>query len=112
MQVIDVLRPDAGLNGISACRRAAALAEAYYTAIAPFHRGGPVGTAAALQIAASVPNFVIQEVSFSTDGRQRRLNAAITQGSAPKVVDGFFELPTGPGLGIEVDEDALREFAA
>lgn len=112
MQVIDVLRPDAGLNGISACRRAAALAEAYYTAIAPFHRGGPVGTAAALQIAASVPNFVIQEVAFSTDERQRRLDEAISRGSAPKVVDGFFELPTGPGLGIEVDESALREFAA
>ena len=112
MQVIDVLRPDAGLNGISACRQAAALAEAYYTAIAPFHRGGPVGTAAALQIAASVPNFVVQEVAFSTDERQRRLNEAITGGSAPKVVDGFFELPTGPGLGIEVDEGALREFAA
>ncbi len=112
MQVVDVLRPDPGLNGISACRRAAALAEAYYTAVAPFHRGGPVGTAAALQIAASVPNFVIQEVAFSTGERQRRMHEAITRGSAPKVVEGFFELPTAPGLGIEIDEGALREFAA
>ena len=111
-QVVDVLRPDVGLNGVTACRRAAALAEAYYTAIAPFHRGGPIGTAAALQIAASVPNFVAQEVSFSTDEERRRMDQAITNGTAPKVVDGYFALPSGPGLGVEVDEGALEEFAA
>ena len=112
MQVVDVIRPDPGLRGISGCRRAAALAEAYYAAIAPFHRGGPVGTAAALQVAASVPNFVIQEAPYSTDPRRRRMDEAITAGTAPRVVDGFFELPAGPGLGIEVDEDALEEYAA
>ena len=111
LQVIDVLRPDPGRNGIRAIRAAAALAEAYYTGIAPFHRGGPIGTAAALQIAASVPNFVVQEVAFSTDKRERRMHAVITGGSAPKVTDGFFELPVGPGLGVAVDEDALREYA-
>ena len=111
LQVIDALRPDVGLNGVTGCRRAAALAEAYYTAIAPFHRGGPIGTAAALQIAASVPNFVVQEVAFTTDGDQRRMDSAITSGTAPRVADGYFELPAGPGLGVEVDESALQEFA-
>ena len=112
LQVVDVLRPDVGLNGVTACRRAAALAEAYYTAIAPFHRGGPVGTAAALQIAASVPNFVAQEVPFSTDEDRLRMDEAITNGTAPKVVDGYFALPTEPGLGVEVEEGALERFAA
>ncbi len=111
MQVVDVLRPDVGLNGIGACRQAAALAEAYYTAIAPFHRGGPIGTAACLQIAASVPNFVAQEVAFSTDEARRRMDEAITSGSAPRVSDGFFALPSGPGLGLEIDESALQEYA-
>lgn len=111
MQAIDVLRPDIGLNGISGSRNAAALAEAYYTAIAPFHRGGPVGLAAALQVAASVPNFFIQEVVFFGDEHQRRMHEAITGGSAPKVTDGFFELSTGPGLGLEIDEGALQEFS-
>jgi galactonate dehydratase len=96
LQVIDVLRPDVGLNGISSVRRAAALSEAYYTAVAPFHRGGPIGAAAALQIAASIPNFVVQEVAFSMDERERRMHEDIADGSASKVVDGFFELPTEP----------------
>ena len=111
LQAVDVIRPDVGLNGITGCRRAAALAEAYYTAIAPFHRGGPIGTAAALQIAASVPNFVVQEVPFSADRDRRRMEDSITAGTAPKVADGYFALPAGPGLGVEVDESALQEFA-
>ena len=111
LQVIDVVRPDVGLNGISSIRRAAALAEAYYTAIAPFHRGGPIGAAAALQIAASVPNFVVQEVAFPSDKRQRKMNEEIADGAGLRVTDGFFELPTGPGLGIEVNEDALRRYS-
>ncbi len=112
MQVIDVLRPDIGLHGISGVRQLASLAEAYYTAVAPFHRGGPIGTAAALQVAASIPNFVVQEVAFSTDEADRRMHVAIAGESVPQVVDGFFTLPTGPGLGLEIDEAALQEYAA
>ena len=112
MQVIDVLRPDIGLHGISGVRQLASLAEAYYTAVAPFHRGGPIGTAAALQVAASIPNFVVQEVAFSTDEAERRMHTAIAGESLPQVVEGFFTLPTGPGLGLEIDEAALQEYAA
>ena len=111
MQVIDVLRPDIGVHGIGATRKLAALAESYYTAVAPYHRGGPIGIAAALQVAASVPNFVVQEIAFSTDSLERRMHESITGGSFPRVADGYFELPTGPGLGLEIDEDALRGFA-
>ncbi len=111
MQVIDVLRPDIGLHGISGVRQLAMLAEAYYTAVAPFHRGGPIGSAAALQVAASIPNFVVQEVAFSTDDAERRMHQAIAGGSLPRIVDGFFQLPEGPGLGIEIDEAALEEYS-
>lgn len=108
MQVIDVLRPDIGVHGISSTRTLAAMAEAYYTAVAPYHRGGPIGTAAALQVAASTPNFVVQEVAFSTDGEEGKVAEEIAGGWLPALTDGFFELPTGPGLGLEVDEDALE----
>ena len=112
LQVVDVVRPDLGLHGISGTRKIAALAEAYYTAVAPFHRGGPIGTAAALQVAASVPNFVVQEIAYAADDAEGQMDEAIFGGSQPRVADGFFELPSGPGLGIEVDENALREYAA
>ncbi len=111
MQVIDVLRPDIGVHGVGATRELAALAESYYTAVAPYHRGGPIGIAAALQVAASVPNFVVQEVTFSTDSRERSMHESIAGGSLPRVADGFFEMPAGPGLGLEIDEDALREYS-
>ncbi len=111
LQVIDVLRPDIGLHGISGTRQLASLAEAYYTAVAPFHRGGPIGTAAALQVAATIPNFVVQEVAFSPDGAERRMGEAIAGTSLPRPVDGFFALPAGPGLGLRIDEAALEEYA-
>ncbi len=111
MQVIDVLRPDVGVHGVSYTREVAALAESYYTAVAPYHRGGPIGTAAALQVAASIPNFVVQEVAFSSVRSERRMHELIAGGSLPKVEEGYFELPKGPGLGLEIDEDALGRYA-
>jgi galactonate dehydratase len=56
-EVVDILRPDLARHGISQIRRMAALAETYYVAVAPHHEGGPIGTAAALHLAASLPNF-------------------------------------------------------
>ena len=59
---IDVVRPDLARHGITQSRRIAAVAEPYYVAVAPFHDGGPIATAAALNLAASLPNFFIQQV--------------------------------------------------
>jgi galactonate dehydratase len=89
--VIDVFRPAIGLNGITQIRRMAALAEINYIAVAPSHEGARIGTAAALHLAASLPNFIIQQIPPGT----------------ATVRDGFVDLPTGPGLGIDVDEYAL-----
>ena len=61
---VDIVRPDIGLNGISQLRRMAAIAEIYYVAMGPTHDGGPVGSAAALHLAASIPNFFIQQVQI------------------------------------------------
>jgi galactonate dehydratase len=90
-QVVDVLRPSIGRMGISAIRRAATLAEVYYVAVAPYHMGGRIGTAAVMQLAAAIPNFYIADIPLGT----------------ASVKDGFAELPTGPGLGIAVDEKEL-----
>ena len=105
-QVIDVLRPSLALNGLSQLRRMAALAEPYYTAIAPHHEGGPIATAAALHLAASLPNFFIQQVPFTEAAEDRAMRARLG-GALEKPVDGFLALPTGPGLGIVVERGAL-----
>ena len=59
---------------------------------------GPISLAAGVQIAASIPNFLAQEQENLGDGYLKK----------PFVVrNGYLELPTGPGLGIELDEDAM-----
>jgi galactonate dehydratase len=106
---VDVLRPDLASTGISEIRRMAAIAETYYIAVAPFHAGGPVGTAAALQLAASLPNFFIQQAPVPADAGDRAMRAEIA-GAVETVTDGFFPLPAGAGLGIEVNEAALGKY--
>jgi galactonate dehydratase len=93
--LIDLLRPNVVTYGISGIRRLAAMAETYYVAVAPWHDAGPVATAATLHAAASIPNFFIAQLPNSGPAA-----------AAPH--DGFFALPKGPGLGVEVDENALK----
>jgi galactonate dehydratase len=107
---IDVIRPDVSLNGITEIRRMAAIAETYYIAAAPYHDGGPVATAAALQLAASLPNFFIQQIPLPEAPEDRRMRAEIAGASAEAVKEGFAVLPTGPGLGITVSEAALDQY--
>jgi len=107
---IDVIRPAITLNGITAIRKMAALAEAYYVAVAPYHDSGPVGTAAALHLAASLPNFFIQQIPLPEAGEDRRMRSEVCSGWTETVRDGYAELPTGPGLGISVSEAALERY--
>ena len=108
-EAIDILRPDISLNGISQIRQMAAIAESYYTAVAPYHNGGPVASAAAFQLAASLPNFFIQQIPLPQAEQDRKMRAAMA-GDVESVKDGFAVLPTGPGLGITVNEKALEEY--
>lgn len=110
--LIDMLRPDICLHGVSAIRRIAALAETYYIAVAPFHSGGPIATAAAIHLAASLPNFFIQQIPLPADPKDRAMRAELTSGSIETPRDGFLPLLTGPGLGLRVDEEALKRYAA
>ncbi len=110
MDAIDILRPNLALLGISQIRKAAALAETYYVAVAPYHRGGPIGTAAALHVAASIPNFFIQEVPFPEDDKDARMRSEIAGPAIEAVKDGFLELPAGHGLGVTLDADAIEKY--
>jgi galactonate dehydratase len=106
LHAADVVQPDPTMcGGIAETRRIAAWAEAYYVLIAPHNVGGPVSTAAALHLAATTPNFKIQE--HFNDFAEPYVKASAP--GNPEVVDGSFALPDGPGLGVTVDEDCIRE---
>jgi galactonate dehydratase len=96
-----VLQPDlCHAGGIHEVHIIAGMAEAYYAAIAPHNPLGPISLAACIQLDASIPNFVAQE--HTTLGEGYLKNPFVFK-------DGYVELPTGPGLGIELDEDALED---
>jgi galactonate dehydratase len=107
---IDVVRPDLARHGVSQIRRISALAETYYVAVAPFHDGGPIATAAALNLAASLPNFFIQQIPCPAAADDRRMRARLAGEATETVKDGFLQLPRGAGLGVTVDEAAFAEY--
>jgi galactonate dehydratase len=95
-----ILQPDVCYaGGITELRLIAGMAEAYYIPIAPHNPQGPCSLAASCQIAAAIPNFLIQERGTSTHENLLRVPF--------KVENGYLPLPKGPGLGIEIDEDKL-----
>ncbi|HXJ40287.1 MAG TPA: enolase C-terminal domain-like protein, partial [Bryobacteraceae bacterium] len=94
--LIDLVRPEIGLFGIAGARRVAALAEPYYVAVAPRHSGGPVGTAAAIHLAASIPNFFIQHVPFPAAEQDRAMRREIVSPALETGSGGFLELTTSP----------------
>lgn len=108
--VVDVVRPDLSQFGITQSRRIAAMAETYYVAVAPRHDGGPIATAAALQLAAALPNFFIQHIPYPAALEDQVMRAALAGHEVETVKDGFVSLPTGPGLGIIVNEMALEKY--
>jgi galactonate dehydratase len=108
---VDIIQPDLShAGGILEVRKIAAMAEAYDVAVAPHCPLGPLALAACLQIAGCTPNVAIQEMSLGIHYNVGadlftycRDKAQLTPG------DGFLAIPTGPGLGIDIDEDAVRE---
>ncbi len=100
-QAATILQPDlCHAGGITECRLIAGMAEAYYAAIAPHNPLGPISLAAGIQLAASIPNFLCQEQVSLGEGYLKK----------PFVVkNGYVDLPTGPGLGIELDEAAVAK---
>jgi galactonate dehydratase len=107
---IAVAQPDLShAGGITEVRKIAALAEVYDVQLAPHCPLGPLALAACLQVGFATPNYLIQEQSI---GIHYNLGAEVLDyvlNSTPfSFVDGHVERLTAPGLGIEIDEDAVR----
>ena len=111
---IAVAQPDLShAGGISEVRRIAAMAEAYDVVVAPHCPLGPITLAASLQVDFATPNFLIQEQSLGIEygGGSALLDYLVDPGVF-SFVDGHIERPAGPGLGIDINEDAVRAAAA
>jgi galactonate dehydratase len=112
--IVDIIQPDVShAGGILETRKIAAMAEAYDVAVAPHCPLGPIALAACLQMDTCTPNAFIQEQSLGIHYNQG--SDLLDYLKDPRVFDykdGFVNNLTGPGLGIEIDEDKVREMAA
>lgn len=109
--LVDIIQPDLShAGGISECRRIAAMAEAFDVAVAPHCPLGPLALASCLQLAATSPNVVLQEMSLGIHYNVGHdLLSFVTDPAPLTAVDGFLSIPEGHGLGITIDEAAVRE---
>ncbi|MBO3735791.1 galactonate dehydratase [Glycomyces niveus] len=110
---IAVAQPDLShAGGISEVRRIAAMAEAYDVALAPHCPLGPIALAASLQVDFAAPNFLIQEQSLGIHyNEDNDLLDYLVDPAVFAFTDGVVKRPTGPGLGIDIDEAAVRKAA-
>jgi len=96
-------------GGITGSKKVAAMAEAHDVMVVPHNPLSPIGLAACLQIDASIPNFAIQEYTTGFEAGvmvsvEKHLGHDIVD-EVPVPVDGFVDIPTRPGLGIDLVDD-------
>ena len=104
-QAVAVVQPDAcHTGGILELKKIAAMAETYFIGFAPHNPYGPVNTMAALHLATCTPNFLIQE------GGHHEYDVLLTE-PFPAQKGGYFDIPKGPGLGVDLNEEALEKYA-
>jgi galactonate dehydratase len=111
--ILAVVQPDiCHAGGITECKKIAAIAEAAYAQVALHCPLSPIAIAASIQLDAAIPNFLVQEHNEVNTIREAG-RTVIGKGflREPFVLDedGCVAVPQGPGLGIELDEDGLRE---
>ncbi len=103
----DIINPDVcNVGGILELKEIAAMAEPYYIVVSPHnYNSTTVGLAATIQVSTTIPNFLITEyfVNLEAFGREIARDPF-------KVENGYIKVPDAPGLGIELDEQALARF--
>ena len=106
LRAVDILQPDiCHCGGLLEAKKIAAMAEAASVGVAPHNPMGPIAGAAALHFAVSTPNHVIQEEMVGAVPWFEE----VVQGPI-RMIDGFWQVPETPGLGIEIDEKACAAY--
>ncbi|WP_324760766.1 galactonate dehydratase [Haloarcula montana] len=110
---VSVIQPDVThVGGISELRKVASLAETFDVAVVPHCPLGPVAFAASLQVGFTSQNVVMQEQDLTLHDPESSQRLALLEDPELFEFDnGYVERPTGPGLGIEIDEAYVREKA-
>ena len=110
---VDVVQPDLShAGGILETRKISAMAEAFDVAVAPHCPLGPIALAASLQLDACTPNAIIQEQSLGIHYNEGSDLLDYLKDPAVFAYErGYVAVPGGPGLGIEIDEEKVREAA-
>jgi 2-dehydro-3-deoxyphosphogalactonate aldolase len=99
-----ILQPALGrMGGIGEMKKVAALAETYYTQLAPHCYCGPIEAAANIHLAAAIPNFLILESIHTFGGFHADILSVPLQWE-----DGYVTVPTAPGLGVELNESVAN----
>ncbi len=99
------VRPDVGLaGGITHCKKIAALAEAYHSAVVTHNFLGPLITAASLHLDTSIPNFITQEYTKGDESEDFAVYKVAYQREG-----GYIPIPEAPGLGIELDDSLIEQ---
>ena len=99
------VRPDLGLaGGITHCKKIAAIAEAYHSAVVTHNFLGPLITAASLHLDTSIPNFITQEYSKGDESPNYAVYKVAYQREG-----GYIPIPEAPGLGIELDDSLIEK---
>lgn len=110
---VDIIQPDVShAGGITECKKIISMAEAFDVAAAPHCPLGPIALAACLQVDATCHNAFIQEQSLGIHYNQGSdLLDYLVDKSVFDYKDGYCSIPNGPGLGIEINENHVREMA-
>jgi galactonate dehydratase len=102
---VDVIMPDVKwCGGILEARKIAAMAEVYEVEVSPHNMSGPVSTAAAVHLCATLPNFLSLEYCWGVPLWRGELVAG-----SERVVNGCIPVPTEPGLSVQWDPAAARK---
>jgi len=116
MRAVDVIQPDVSITGLHELVKIAHMAEAYDVAVAPHCPSGPISLAASLQAGYCCANIIIQEQSGGMHYNQgykglpsQELLDYVTEPGVLTQRDGYFQLSVEPGLGLLLDEAAMRD---
>ena len=108
---VDIIQTDVNhVGGITALWKVAAMAEASGVLMAPHACEGPIGGMATLHVDAAIPNFAVQEICSGVTPAAKELLWQEWMGfPAMRMVNGYFPLPTKPGLGFDIDEAKIAK---